>query len=113
MIRSICAILLLFLTSAAWSEEHPEITRFCTWKANAARVITMNRDLGLDEMEVTGNYLNQNNTYEEQLIILQLIEQIFGPYEFVKNDTIYSQTKKTCSRDFYMSPGKELASTSK
>ena len=96
------------LGTAAIAGEHPEIVRFCTWKANAARVIAMNRDIGLDEVQLTGYYLEQNNSYDEQKIVLDLISKIYGTYQFVSNDTIYSQTRKTCVRDFYMDPAKKV-----
>ena len=109
MLRMIALITALFVCSQTLAEEHPEITRFCAWKANAARVIAMNRDIGLTEVDLIGHYLNQGNDYEEQKIVLGLIDKIYGPYEFVTNDTIYSQTQKTCVRDFYIKPPKELA----
>ena len=99
-IMTLCALLLS--TSLLMAEEHPEFTRYCTWKANAARVIAMNRDIGLNEFELIGHYLDQANEYEEQKVVLGLIDKIYGPYEFVGNDTIYSQTRKTCLRDFYI-----------
>lgn len=109
MIRTLAFPILFLMCAQAFAEQHPEISRFCTWKANAARVITMNRDLGLDELELTGHYLAQPSSYEEQNIVLALIEKIYGPYEYVDNDTIYAQTRKTCVRDFYMQPIKEVA----
>ena len=104
---TVCLIMLL--GSHAVAEQSPEITQFCLWKANAARVITMNRDIGLNEVDLIGHYLNQDNEYEEQKIVLGLIEQIYGPYEYVTNDTIYFQTRKTCMRDFYIDPSKSVA----
>lgn len=115
MLRTValCLVLFsaLFTCSQARAEEHPEITRFCTWKANAARVIAMNRDVGLKEVDLIGHYLDQDGDYEEQKIVLDLIEKIYGPYEFVTNDTIFSQTRKTCARDFYIKPTNELAAS--
>ena len=108
MLRMITAVSFLAISFQVMAEQHPEITRFCTWKANAARVITMNRDIGLEELELTGKYLDQINSYEEQKIVLSLIEKIYGPYEFVDNNTIYSQTHKTCVREFYMDPLREV-----
>ena len=111
MLRTMTSLLIFLICVQAFADQHPEISRFCAWKANAARAITMNRDIGLNELDLTGYYLEQNNTYEEQKIVLSLIEKIYGPYEFVDNDTIYSQTRKTCVRDFYMHPVKEVAAS--
>ena len=109
MLRIIALLISLLVSSHCIAEQHPEITHFCTWKANAARVIAMNRDIGLDEVKLISHYLDQGNSYEEQKIVLGLIEKIYGPYEFVSNDTIFLQTRKTCIRDFYINPSKEVA----
>lgn len=109
MLRTIVFFSVLLACSQSLAEQHPEISRFCTWKANAARVITMNRDIGLTQVDLIGHYLDQEGDYEEQKIVLALIDKIYGPYEFVTNDTVFSQTKKTCIRDFYIKPSKELA----
>ena len=109
MLRILALFTVLLVSGHSFADEHPEITRFCTWKANAARVIAMNRDIGLKEVELIGHYLDQGDSYEEQKIVLSLIDKIYGPYEFVTNDTIYSQTRKTCMRDFYINPSKEIA----
>ncbi len=108
MLRTLVISAALLASSQAFAEGHPEITRFCSWKANAARVIAMNRDIGLKEVELIGHYLDQGNDYEEQKIVLSLIDKIYGPYQFVTNDTIFLQTRKTCIRDFYINPSKEI-----
>ena len=109
MLRIITVCALLLSTNSLMADGHPEFARYCTWKANAARVIAMNRDIGLNEYELIGHYLKQTNEYEEQKVVLGLIDKIYGPYEFVGNDTIYSQTRKTCLRDFYIDPAKSVA----
>ncbi len=96
------------IPNPALSEERPEINRFCMWKASAAQVIAMNRDIGLDETEIIAQYLKQEADYNEQLIVLSLIDRIYGTYEFVTHDTIYSQTNKTCLRDFYIDKTQEV-----
>ena len=109
VLKIVALIVCLLVTSNSFADGHPEITRFCSWKANAARVITMNRDIGLNEIEITGYYIEQGSSYEEQKIVLTLIDKIYGPYEFITNNTIYSQTRETCVRDFYLYPSKEVA----
>lgn len=109
MLRIIALIAFLLASSFSIAGEHPEITRFCAWKANAARVITMNRDIGFNESNLISHYLEQGVGYEEQVIILGLIDKIYGTYQFVSNETIFSQTRKTCIRDFYIDPSKEVA----
>lgn len=102
MLRVFLCITIFLLSCQSFAAGQPEINRFCAWKANAARAIAMNRDVGLEEIEVIGHYLDQETEYEEQKIVLALIEKIYGTYEFVTNDTIFSQTRKTCVRDFYI-----------
>ena len=109
MLRMIGIITVVLSCSQIFAAGHPEITQFCTWKANAARVIAMNRDIGLKEIDLIGHYLDQGNSYEEQKIVLGLIDTIYGRYEFVTNDTIYLQTRKTCMREFYIDPSKEVS----
>ncbi len=100
--------LILVIPNPATADEYPEMKRFCMWKSSAAQVIAMNRDIGLNETEVTNQYLKQGNAYNEQVIVLNLIDKIYGAYEFVTHDTIYSQTNKTCLRDFYIDKTQEV-----
>ena len=111
MIRIVAFFIAALCSTQILASGHPEITRFCTWKANAARVIAMNRDIGLKEVDLIGHYLDQGDSYEEQKIVLGLIDTIYGRYEYVTNDTIYSQTRKTCMRDFYIDPSKEVSAS--
>jgi len=108
MLRTVALITFLLASNFSIAGDHPEITRFCVWKANAARVITMNRDIGLNEANLISRYLEQGIGYEEQVIILGLIDKIYGPYQFVSNETIFSQTSKTCIRDFYTDLSREV-----
>jgi hypothetical protein len=83
------------------AEGYPEMKKFCMWKASAAQVIAMNRDFGLNETTIIDKYLKQENDYNEQTVVLELIDRIYGTYEYVTHDTIYTQTNKTCLRDLY------------
>jgi hypothetical protein len=93
---------ILLIPNLAVADEYSELKRFCMWKASAAQVIAMNRDFGLKKTDVIGEYLKQETAYSEQLIVLYLIDKIYGTYEFVTHDTIYIQTNKTCLRDYYI-----------
>ncbi len=99
---SLMLILFMGNISQALADEQRELRKFCMWKASAAQAIAMNRDIGLEETEVTRQFLNQQTDYKEQLIVLYLIDKIYGNYEFLTHDTIYIQTNKTCLRDFYI-----------
>lgn len=102
-------ILVVCYSTQLTAEEHPEINRFCMWKASAAQTIAMNRDLGLEEVKVMANYLNQQTTYNEQIIVLGLIEEIYGTYKFDNNDAVYSQIQKTCLHEFEILHAEEIA----
>lgn len=102
------ALLFLITPNLAIADDYAEMKIFCIWKANAAQIIAMNRDFGLNETEVTGNYLNQETPYNEQEVVLHLIDKIFGTYEYVTHDTIYAQTNKTCLRDLYLDKSSEV-----
>jgi len=112
MLKARNAFLAVFITlillNQAFAEEYPEIKKFCMWKSSAAQVIAMNRDIGLNETEITKQYLMQENAYNEQVIVLRLIDKIYGPYEYVSHDTVYTQTNKTCLRDFYIDKTQEV-----
>ncbi|MFK7816285.1 MAG: hypothetical protein AB8B92_08110 [Gammaproteobacteria bacterium] len=90
------------------ADGYPEMKKFCMWKASAAQIIAMNRDFGLNQTEITGQYLNQEDDYNEQVVVLNLIDRIYGTYEFVTHDTIYLQTNKTCLRDLYIDKSSEV-----
>jgi len=112
MLRAFRFYLILLIVLAipyqAIADEYPEMKRFCMWKASAAQVIAMNRDFGLIETEIIGQYLNQETAYNEQVVVLNLIERIYGTYEFVTHDTIYVQTNKTCLRDLYIDKSSDV-----
>lgn len=100
-------LLLLFasnlsITNQAFAEEHREFKNFCMWKASAAQTIAMNRDLGVNEIKIIDLYLNQNTDYNEQVLVLHLIDKIYGNYKYVTLDTIYAQTNDSCLRDMYI-----------
>ena len=112
MLRVLCfylaCFLILVIPNQAFADEYFEMKKFCIWKSNAAQVIAMNRDIGLNETEITSHYLNQAHAYNEQVIVLNLIDKIYGTYAFVTHDTIYLQTNKTCLRDFYIDKTREV-----
>ena len=92
----------LTITNLAFADEQREFKKFCMWKASAAQTIAMNRDIGVNETEIIGLYLNQGDAYNEQVMVLNLIDKIYGNYEFVTHDTIYTQTNDICLRDLYI-----------
>ena len=75
-------LIFLALPNLAVADNYSEMKKFCIWKASAAQIIAMNRDFGLNETEVTGQYLNQDTAYNEQVVVLNLIDKIFGTYEY-------------------------------
>ena len=51
---------------------------YCEWIGSAATIIAENRDNGLSEFDLIENYLNQNQSYREQTVILPLIERVYA-----------------------------------
>ena len=96
------SFLFLIISDQVAANEYSQLKRFCMWKSSAAQTIAMNRDNGLNKTEVISYYLNQKTAYKEQLIVLYLIDKIYGAYRFVTHDTVYLQTNKTCLRDYYI-----------
>ncbi len=50
---------------------------YCEWIGSAAMIIAENRDNGLSEFDLIENYLDQNQSYQEQTVILPLIERVY------------------------------------
>jgi len=104
----IILLFVLFIPNPATADQQRELRKFCMWKASAAQTIAMNRDFGLEETTVINHFLNQKTEYREQVIVLHLIDKIFGTYEYVTHDTIYSQTNDLCMRNFYIDKTSEV-----
>lgn len=105
---SIALLLFIGITNLALADEQREFKNFCMWKASAAQTIAMNRDIGVGETEIIDLYLNQGDDYNEQVVVMNLIDKIYGNYEFVAHDTIYAQTNDVCLRDLYIDKTSEF-----
>jgi len=95
-------VLFINLNYIAMADEQREVKNFCMWKASAAQTIAMNRDIGVNETKIIDLYLKQETNYNEQVIVLNMVEKIYGTYEYVTHDTIYAQTNENCMRDQYI-----------
>jgi len=95
-------LLFLLAFNHAYADEQREYKKFCMWKASAAQTIAMNRDLGVNEIKIIDLYLKQETAYNEQVLVLNLIDKIYGNHKHVTHDTIYAQTNDTCLRDMYI-----------
>ena len=72
-------ILLIAVINLTFTMQHANAnSAYCEWIGSAATVIAENRDNGLSEFDLIENYLNQNQSYLEQNIILPLIERVYS-----------------------------------
>ena len=53
-------------------------SQYCEWVGEAATVIAENRANGMSEFDLIENYLNQNQSYPEQQVIIPLVERIYA-----------------------------------
>ena len=51
---------------------------YCEWVGQAANIIAENRNNGMSEFDLMENYLDQNQSYEEQKVVIPLIERIYS-----------------------------------
>ena len=88
-------LLLTISTIANANNYHTEPT-FCEWLGNAGSIIAQNRDKGMSETDLIKNYLEQQQSYEEQLIIIPLIDRVYNKKEYLTPDEIAFVEKRQC-----------------
>ena len=72
-------ILLLVASNLSVSMQSVEAnSTYCEWLGNAAIVIAQNRDNGMSEIDLIDNYLQQNQSYVEQQVIIPLIDRVYS-----------------------------------
>ena len=95
--RKVVFILGLILLSLAVSASynHQQLN-YCSWMGDAASAVAKNRDLGIDEYGLISIYLKQNDDYAEQVVVLSLIDRIYGPQKNESVEMIALDTKSVC-----------------
>jgi len=81
------------------------IYSYCLWLAQSAKVVAMNRDVGIDEYALIEYYLQQSDPYYEQKIILRLVENIYGHSRARGAQQIFDATHDHCLADLLVSSG--------
>ena len=72
-------ILLIAIINLSFSMQHTSAnSAYCEWIGSAATIIAENRDNGVNEFDLIENYLNQNQSYREQTVIIPLIERVYA-----------------------------------
>ena len=69
---------------------------YCEWFGNAASVIAQNRNNGMSEFDLIENYLDQNQSYEQQQVIIPLIDRVYGKEGQLSPDTIAVVEQQRC-----------------
>lgn len=90
----IVGLLLISLTLKA--ADYYEQLHYCSWIGTAASAVAKNRDLGIDEYSLIDLYLKQGDSYAEQVIVLSLIDRIYGLQKDEDADMISLNTKTEC-----------------
>ena len=88
-------VLLLYSFSISAENYHKDIN-YCTWMGNVANVIAKNRDLGINQFDLINYYLQQNSDYDEQMIVITLIDEIYVQQIDIDADMVALQTETTC-----------------
>lgn len=105
--KALIFLLVAIIQSFSINQAQAE-SMYCEWFGNAANVIAQNRDNGMSEFDLTENYLNQNQTYQQQQIIIPLIDRVYGKEGQLSPETIAIVEQQRCelalvnySRDNY------------
>ena len=94
---SIGLILLLTLTAKAWElNDNSKELNYCKWLGNAAYIIAKNRDIGIEENLLIGEYLKETGNYTEQALVINLIDQIYGPLKDQNANDLKLETELFC-----------------
>lgn len=96
MKKFIFIIGILLLNFAANASEYYKELNYCSWMGNAAYAVAKNRDLGMDEYSLIEKYLKQGENYEEQVIVINLIDRIYGPLAYESAYDVKIDTKSKC-----------------
>ena len=77
MKRLLLTTFLLVISISASSKNNYSEPTFCEWIEAAAIAVTQNRDNGIEEYDLIGKYLSAGTSYEEQSIIIRLIDRVY------------------------------------
>ena len=96
MSKFILILGLIFFSHLSKAENYFVDINYCTWMGTAANIIAQNRDLGINRNDLIKNYLMQGNDYNEQIIIIDLIDRIYGPQKHDDVDMVTLQAESKC-----------------
>ena len=92
---------LVLLSLTAKASDYYEQLNYCSWMGKAAYAVAKNRDLGIDEYSLIGKYLAQGNDYDEQVIVISLIDRAYGTQLHKNADNIELETKSECLGEIF------------
>ena len=87
---------LIFFSHLSEAENYFVDINYCTWIGTAANIIAQNRDLGINKNDLIKNYLMQGNDYNEQIIIIDLIDRIYELQKHNDVDMVTLQAESKC-----------------
>jgi len=96
MKQLILTTLLLTLSMVSYAEGRYSEPTFCEWLGEAATSVTKNRDLGMEEYDLIGNYLSEGKSYGEQSVVIPLIDRVYGIERNTNSDDIAFIEQQRC-----------------
>ena len=82
------------------SIEQESIYSWCNWLHNAAETVAINRDLGMDKLDLTQNYLAQNTRYLEQKVIIDVINRAYTSHRKIAAQDFAKFERSSCDKGF-------------
>ena len=73
---------------------------WCNWLHQAAETVAINRDLGMNKLDLTQNYLAQNSRYLEQKVIVDVIDRAYTSHKNISSDVFALTERNACDRGF-------------
>ena len=90
----------LFFSSTNYAASNLSEPTFCEWLGDAATAVAQNRDNGIDEYDLIGKYLSENESYGEQSVVIPLIDRVYGIERSLSPEEIAFAEKQRCEIAF-------------
>ena len=101
MWKIILTMVLVLFSFTSKASNYYEQLNYCSWMGRTAYIVAKNRDLGIDEYSLIEKYLAQGETYDEQVIVISLIDRAYGAQLNKNADNIELETKSECLGEMF------------
>ena len=93
-------IFLLSLSITNYAANKSSEPAFCEWLGDAALAVAQNRDNGIDEYDLIGKYLSEDISYEEQSVVIPLIDRVYSIEGNMSPDDLAFAEQQRCEIAF-------------